>query len=89
MVLYRWLVRVVDLSLFRALGVPLFVTALTLGLYYAASQWLNLASLPLFISFCIKSALTLALFYMMLIFTQPRMFSQRVRYVWRLARGTA
>jgi O-antigen/teichoic acid export membrane protein len=86
-VLYRWVVRWVDLSLSRALGLPLIVTAMTLGLYFVVNQWLNLESLPVFISFCSKSALTLAFFYLMLILIQPRIFSERVRYVWRLARG--
>lgn len=87
-VLYRWLVRWVDLSLFHALGLPLLVTGLTLAVYYLSSQWLNTQGLSLLVSFSAKSAITLSLFYAMLIVVQPRIFSDRVRYVWRLARGT-
>lgn len=86
--LYRWLVRWVDLSIPRSLGLPLVVTGLTLVLYYFSSQWLNAQNLPLIVSFCAKAAITLSLFYVLLILGERRIFSERVRYVWRLARGS-
>lgn len=85
--LYRWLVRWVDLSIPHALGLPLMVTGLTLVLYYIASLWINAQDLPLFVSLVAKAVLTLLLFYALLILVERQIFSERIRYVWRLARG--
>ncbi len=87
--LYRFAARLIDIAWRPALGLPLVATALTLLLEIALDAGLNLDGLPLVPRLVLKTAATAAIFYVITMLMQRRVFFEHARYIFRLARGTA
>ncbi len=84
---FRRLHRVVTISLRDTLLFPGMSAAIAIGVYGVAVRLLPLSDLPLGLVVALKAALTLLVFYGVILIVRRSWLIERARYVWQLLRA--
>ncbi len=88
LLIYRDVLREVQINIGRELAIPLLVTGITIGGYLLLAQIPQLAALAVPWQVIWKVGYTFCGFYLLLVLVQPRAMIERVRLIWQAARRT-